>query len=405
MANAIQLRRGTTAEHSTFTGLVGEVTVDTTKDTIVVHDGTTAGGVPLAKESALSTYATTASLATVATSGDYTDLTNTPTIPVAGTDFVAVTGGAFTGDVSFGDTNKAIFGAGSNLSIYTDGNTSFIQETGAGNFAIDGTNIFVRNGAGTANMASFIDGGAVSLYHNSTARLATTSTGIDVTGTVTADGLTVDTNTLHVDAVNNRVGIGTSLPDALLHVSSAGSAKLRLGITESDGHLDITRNSSTGDIEYNAAQPTFGAHVWQTAGAERMRIAAGSGNVGIGTNSPAYKLDVSGELKASSYNETFTTLSGTTPTVDCEAGNVFALSTSGNTTFTFSNPPASGTAYGFTLKVTAGGTHTLTWPASVDWAGGTAPDAPASGETDVFVFFTHDGGTTWYGFQAGDAMA
>ena len=49
---AIQLRRGSTAEHSTFTGLVGEVTVDTTKDTIVVHDGVTAGGIPLAKESA-----------------------------------------------------------------------------------------------------------------------------------------------------------------------------------------------------------------------------------------------------------------------------------------------------------------------------------------------------------------
>jgi hypothetical protein len=51
-AFAMQLRRGTTAEHSTFTGLVGEVTIDTTKDTIVVHDGTTAGGIPLAKESA-----------------------------------------------------------------------------------------------------------------------------------------------------------------------------------------------------------------------------------------------------------------------------------------------------------------------------------------------------------------
>ena len=48
---AIQLRRGTTSEHSTFTGLVGEITVDTTKDTIVVHDGATAGGYPLAKES------------------------------------------------------------------------------------------------------------------------------------------------------------------------------------------------------------------------------------------------------------------------------------------------------------------------------------------------------------------
>jgi hypothetical protein len=46
---AIQLRRGTTAQHATFTGLVGEVTVDTDKDTLVVHDGVTAGGYPLAK--------------------------------------------------------------------------------------------------------------------------------------------------------------------------------------------------------------------------------------------------------------------------------------------------------------------------------------------------------------------
>jgi hypothetical protein len=114
---------------------------------------------------------------------------------------------------------------------------------------------------------------------------------------------------------------------------------------------------------------------------------------------------VTGELIASSYNETYVALSGTSPAIDCHNGNVFALSTSGSTTFTFTNPPASGTAYGFTLKVTAGGTHTLTWPSSVDWAGGTAPDAPASGETNVLVFITHDGGTTWYGFQAGAAMA
>lgn len=48
-AFAIQLRRGTTAQHASFTGLVGEITVDTDKDTIVVHDGVTAGGYPLAK--------------------------------------------------------------------------------------------------------------------------------------------------------------------------------------------------------------------------------------------------------------------------------------------------------------------------------------------------------------------
>jgi hypothetical protein len=126
---------------------------------------------------------------------------------------------------------------------------------------------------------------------------------------------------------------------------------------------------------------------------ERMRIDS-SGDVNIVN-----------ELKAGSYNETYAALSGTTPAVNCETGNVFAISTSGNTTFTFTNPPASGTAYGFTLKVTAGGTHTLTWPSSVDWAGGSAPDAPASGETNVLVFITYDGGTTWYGFQAGAALA
>ena len=48
---------------------------------------------------------------------------------------------------------------------------------------------------------------------------------------------------------------------------------------------------------------------------------------------------------------------------------------------------------------------TFAYPTSVDWPSGTAPDAPADGETDVLVFYTEDGGTTYYGFQAGDAMA
>ncbi len=51
MAKKLQLRRGTTSQHSSFTGAVGEVTVDTDKKVVVVHDGSTAGGVPLAKAS------------------------------------------------------------------------------------------------------------------------------------------------------------------------------------------------------------------------------------------------------------------------------------------------------------------------------------------------------------------
>jgi len=48
---------------------------------------------------------------------------------------------------------------------------------------------------------------------------------------------------------------------------------------------------------------------------------------------------------------------------------------------------------------------TITWPSSVKWAGGTAPSAPAFGETDAFTFYSTDGGTSYYGFQAGDAYS
>ena len=58
MAIQIQLRQGTTTEHNTFKGAVGEVTVDTTKDTLVVHDGVTAGGHPLLKASEATPVAT-----------------------------------------------------------------------------------------------------------------------------------------------------------------------------------------------------------------------------------------------------------------------------------------------------------------------------------------------------------
>lgn len=53
----------------------------------------------------------------------------------------------------------------------------------------------------------------------------------------------------------------------------------------------------------------------------------------------------------------------------------------------------------------AGSAATIAYPSSVNFAGGTAPDAPAAGETDILTFYTSDGGTTYQGFKAGDAMS
>jgi len=92
-------------------------------------------------------------------------------------------------------------------------------------------------------------------------------------------------------------------------------------------------------------------------------------------------------------------------TLDLASGNVFSHAPAADATYVFDSPPSTGTAYGFTLKITPSATVTLTWPSSVDWAGGSAPDAPANGATDVYTFYTQDGGTTYYGFLAGAAMA
>lgn len=160
--------------------------------------------------------------------------------------------------------------------------------------------------------------------------------------------------------------------------------------------LPLTGGTLTGALGGTAA--TFAGQV--SAG---NLTTSGTLNGGALTSTSG---DISGEFIADSYNDTYVTLTAAAAvTVNCETGNMFALTTSTGTTFTFSNPPANNTGYGFTLKLTAGGTHTITWPTTVDWADGTAPDAPATGTTSVLVFITHTGGTTWYGFQAGAAMA
>ena len=91
---------------------------------------------------------------------------------------------------------------------------------------------------------------------------------------------------------------------------------------------------------------------------------------------------------------------GATRTLDLESGNFFSATLDQNCTFTFSNPAGSGDFCGFALSLTNGGAFTITWPASVDWSGGTAPILTSSG-LDMLVFVTYDGGTTWLGFVSG----
>ena len=94
----------------------------------------------------------------------------------------------------------------------------------------------------------------------------------------------------------------------------------------------------------------------------------------------------------------------TTYTINFENGNVFELTLTGNVTYTFSNSPANNIGGSFTLiqKQDATGSRTVTWPASVKWASGSAPTVTAAASSiDVFTFITTDGGASWYGFTGG----
>jgi hypothetical protein len=196
MPTQIQFRRGTTLEHNTFTGAVGELTVDTDRNTIVVHDGTTTGGTPLLVGGEAVSFG---------------NLTVTGNLTVEGT--TVTIDSATTQSVDLGDNDKIRLGDSNDLEIYHDGSHSYISDTGTGHLKILANSLLVQNPSGHNRI--FADqSGPVNLYHGAAGgpKLATTATGVDVTGTAVTDGVTVD-GTLKINEVIEK---------AVLDISTTG---------------------------------------------------------------------------------------------------------------------------------------------------------------------------------------
>lgn len=147
---------------------------------------------------------------------------------------VAKAGDTMTGNLSFGDNDKAIFGAGSDLQIYHNGSDSYIDEAGTGN-------LYIRANASTYIMdkntsevcANFASNGAVTLYYDNAAKLATTATGVTVTGTVAATAFSGDGSAL--------TGI-EGVPSGVIAMWSGSIASIPTGWVLCDG------NNSTPDL-------------------------------------------------------------------------------------------------------------------------------------------------------------
>ncbi len=140
MSTQIQRRRGTTSEHSSFTGAAGEITIDSTKNTVVVHDGSTQGGIPLAKESALASSV-----------GALTDVTITSVgageiLKYSGSEWVNNTL-AEAGIVATGDIGSTVQAYDANLTSFVTALTLPTADGSAGQF-------LKTNGSGTVSFAS-----------------------------------------------------------------------------------------------------------------------------------------------------------------------------------------------------------------------------------------------------------
>ena len=161
----------------------------------------------------------------------------------------------------------------------------------------------------------------------------------------------------------------------------------------------------------NCTFPPLNQNTSGSAASLSATLAVASGGTGVTTSSGtgAVLLGTSPAITTptiTGLNEVKTapTISSGVLALNCASGNVFHVSLNAAiTSITFSNIPASGTAYGLTLAFTADGTaRAVTWPAAVKWSGGTAPTLTSTNaKVDIFVLTTWDAGTTWYSMVGG----
>jgi sugar lactone lactonase YvrE len=274
---------------------------------------------------------------------------------VATTDSPTFAGLTTTADVSFGDNDKAIFGAGSDLQIYHDGSDSFILDNGAGNLAIRGSSsIFLQSPTGETYLQA-TNNGAVSLFYDNAIKLATTATGVDVTGNIAVSG-TVDGRDVAVDGSKlDGIESGATADQTITAGSGlSGGGTGNVTLSHADTSSQSSVNNSNNTVIQDVTVDTYG-HVTglasKTIVAPTVNGTSGQVLTSNGTSTPTWA-DPAGGFALSS-------VSGTTQALDVGTYNFFDAGTlTADTTLTFSSVPTEAKWY-YTANIGIAATYDI----------------------------------------------
>ena len=186
MAKLLKLRRGSTSDHGSFTGAEGEVTVDTTKDTLVVHDGSTAGGHEMLREDMSNLPAGTIDNADINASAA---IAGTKISPNFGSQNIVTSG-----TVVVGSNGSTVSDAGLVVSADDAGAAVFLQRSGSGRFdcsvANESGSLVFRGGSDSSTVAGLTNRMSIngSTGNVTVAQNLDVGAGVDVTGNITVTG-------------------------------------------------------------------------------------------------------------------------------------------------------------------------------------------------------------------------
>jgi len=157
----------------------------------------------------------------------------------------------------FQDNSKAVFGDSSDLEIFHDGSNSYIRDVGTGNLWIGGVNVHLGNPTASEYYIQTISNGAVTLYYDNSAKLATKSDGVDITGELQSDSLDVDGNA----DISGNLTVGGDLNVGTADLIKEENSQLK--IQSGQGVIINIDNNDSGPDVFSVTKGSSGSTILQ----------------------------------------------------------------------------------------------------------------------------------------------